>query len=602
MAHATLESVAKTIRERSTDSRKRYEDRIQAMRDMGPPRPHLSCGNLAHAYAACGMDEKAKLVEDEKLANIGIVSAYNDMLSAHQPYHKILDEVREIILNAGGVAQMAGGVPAMCDGVTQGQPGMELSLFSRDVIAMATGIALSHNVFNGGLLFGICDKIVPGLLMGALSFGHMPFIFVPAGPMPTGISNGEKAEVRAKFAKGEVGRKELLESESRAYHSPGTCTFYGTANTNQMMLEMMGLQLPGSSFFNPGDPARPLLNKAAAEQILTLARADTPIGLGDMVTEKSIINAIVGLLATGGSTNHTIHILASAAAAGYHVTWQDFAELSAVVPLLARVYPNGIADVNAFHRAGGTPYIIGQLLDGGLLFGDIHTILGQGLAPFAEMPAAEGDTLRFARADASGDDSILRPLDNPFQATGGLQLLEGPLGCGVIKISAVKPEHHVIEAPAIVFDSQDDMLAAYKAGELERDFIAVIRHQGPRAIGMPELHKLTPSLGVLQDKGFQVALVTDGRMSGASGKVPAAIHISPEAAMGGAIGKVRTGDLMRLDAPAGRLEVLMDAAEFAAREVAPGPETPDTIGRDLFAGFRAQVGTADTGGSVIPYL
>jgi len=603
MAHSTLETVAANIRKRSADSRSRYEDKIQAMRDMGPPRPHLSCGNLAHAYAACGMDEKAKLVADEaSLVNVGIVSAYNDMLSAHQPYHRILDEVRAYILDAGAVAQMAGGVPAMCDGVTQGQPGMELSLFSRDVIAMATGVALSHNVFNAGLLFGICDKIVPGLLMGALSFGHMPFVFVPAGPMPTGISNSEKAEVRQKFAKGEVGRQDLLESESRAYHSPGTCTFYGTANTNQMMLEMMGLQLPGSSFFNPGSGARPLLNQAAADAVIALARAEMPVGLGDMVTEKSIVNAIVGLLATGGSTNHTIHILAIAAAAGYRVTWQDFADLSADIPLLARVYPNGIADVNAFHAAGGTPWVIGQLLDGGLLFEDIHTILGPSLRPFAEMPEVTGARLVYARRPASGDDSILRTLDQPFQATGGLQLLDGNIGTGVIKISAVKPQHHSIEAPAMVFEDQDSLLAAFKAGDLDRDVIAVVRFQGPRAIGMPELHKLTPSLGVLQDKGYKVALVTDGRMSGASGKVPAAIHVSPEAAMGGAIARVQTGDMMRLDAVAGTLEVLVDAAEFDARTPAPMPPSPDTIGRDLFAGFRATVGTADTGGSVIPYL
>jgi phosphogluconate dehydratase len=581
------------------ESRAAYEARIQAMRDAGPARPHLSCGNLAHAIAACSEAEKEKLMQ-AGMVNIGIVSAYNDMLSAHQPYHKKLDEVKAAVIAAGGVAQMAGGVPAMCDGVTQGQPGMEMSLFSRDVIAQATGIAMCHNVFDGGLLFGICDKIVPGLLIGALAFGHLPFVFVPAGPMPTGISNSEKAKVRQQFATGEVGRTELLQSESRAYHSPGTCTFYGTANTNQMMLEMMGLQLPGSSFINPGDGLREKLDAAAAAQVVRLAEAKNDIGLAEMVTAESIVNGICGLLATGGSTNHTLHILAIAAAAGYRVTWADMADLSAAVPLLARVYPNGTADVNAFQDAGGTPFVIKQLLAGGLLHGDTQTILGQGMEPFADMPAlVDGDAVWQPSPDAPGDDMILRTIDRPFQQTGGLTVFESTLGDAVMKISAVKPENRFVEAPAVVFEDQDDLLTAYKAGALEKDFVAVIRFQGPKANGMPELHKLTPSLGVLQDKGFKVALLTDGRMSGASGKVPAVIHMSPEAADGGPIARVQDGDVIRIDAEKGELAILVDAGEFAARTPSAGPGAADTFGRNLFAGVRGIVSPAGVGGSFI---
>ncbi|TNE62343.1 MAG: phosphogluconate dehydratase [Alphaproteobacteria bacterium] len=598
MTHPALLEITERIRERSKDSRATYIARVQAMRDQGRSRPRLSCGNLAHAMAACSEADKAKYNADG-MVNIAIVSAYNDMLSAHQPYHKMLDEVKEAVLSAGAVAQMAGGVPAMCDGVTQGQTGMEMSLFSRDVIAMATGIAMSHNVFDAALLFGICDKIVPGLLIGALAFGHLPFVFVPAGPMPTGISNSEKAKIRQLYAEGKVGRNELLESESRAYHSPGTCTFYGTANSNQMMLEMMGLQLPGSSFVNPSDPLRRPLDDAAAVQAVKLAEAASPIGIGDMVDVESVVNGIVGLLATGGSTNHTLHIVAIAAAAGIKVTWQDFSDLSKIIPLLARVYPNGTADVNAFHEAGGTPFVIRELLKEGLLHEDIDTVIGRGLAPFGEMPALEDGKLVWNPSPVvAGDDMIIRTIDRPFQAEGGLAVLHGQLGEAVIKISAVKPEHRFVEAPAIVFEDQDDMLAAYKAGELEKDFIAVVRFQGPTANGMPELHKLTPSLGVLQDKGFKVALVTDGRMSGASGKVPAAIHVTPEAACGGAIARVQNGDMIRLDAEKGELTLLVEPGEMDKREPSAGPVVPDTFGRNLFAGFRKLVGPAGEGGSV----
>jgi len=598
MTHPVLLEITERIKKRSLDSRKTYETRIQLMRDQGRARPRLSCGNLAHALAACSEAEKAKLMQDG-MANIGIVSAYNDMLSAHQPYHALLDTAKADIVAAGAVCQMAGGVPAMCDGVTQGQPGMELSLFSRDVIAMATGIAMSHNVFDGGLLFGICDKIVPGLLIGALSFGHLPFMFLPAGPMPTGISNSEKAKVRQQYAAGEVGRTELLESESRAYHSPGTCTFYGTANSNQMMLEMMGLQLPGSSFVNPGDPLREALSKKAAERIVALSQSNDGLGLAEMVTAESIVNGTVGLLATGGSTNHTLHIVAIAAAAGIQITWQDFADLSEIIPLLCRVYPNGTADVNAFHEAGGTPFVVRELLGAGLLHDSVETIMGHGMAAFTRTPALTGGELAWQETrEVSGDDMIIRKAGNGFQNTGGLAVLSGNIGRCVMKTSAVKPAQRIIEAPAVVFENQDDLLVAYKAGELAKDFVAVIRFQGPRANGMPELHKLTPSLGVLQDKGFKVALVTDGRMSGASGKVPAAIHVTPEAASGGAIARVKNGDMVRVDANAGTLEVLVDAAEFSARSLSEGPTVVQTFGRNLFETMRSNIGPAGEGATV----
>lgn len=566
------------------------------MRAAGRPRPNLACGNLAHAVAACPAAEKHKLTADGKVPGIGIVSAYNDMLSAHQPYHKMLDAMKNHVLAAGGVAQMAGGVPAMCDGVTQGQPGMEMSLFSRDVIALSTALALTHNVFDGAMLFGVCDKIVPGLLMGALSFGHLPMVFVPAGPMPTGISNSEKAKVRQQYAAGEMGRDELLKSESRAYHSPGTCTFYGTANSNQTMLEFMGLQLPGSSFVQPNTELRAGLNRMAAELIVHNATAENVMVLADIVDARAIVNGIIGLLTTGGSTNHTLHMVAIAAAAGYRVTWQDFSDLSDIVPLLARVYPNGLADVNAFHEAGGTSYVMKELLGAGLMHDDARTILGGPMIDFGIEPVLKGNEVTYQPArDFAGDDSILRDVNNPFQSSGGLKVLHGNIGEAVIKISAVKADQHVIEAPAVCFDHQDDLLKAYKAGELEKDFVAVIRYQGPKAIGMPELHKLTPTLGLLQDKGYRVALVTDGRMSGASGKVPAAIHVSPEATDGGLIARVRDGDRVRLDATTGTLEVL---ADLSARDPAPQPETPLTYGRDIFAPFRQLVGPAGEGGSI----
>jgi len=598
MTHPTLVEITERIKDRSKDSRKVYEDRIQAMRDQGRARPRLSCGNLAHALAACSEAEKNKLMQDG-MANIGIVSAYNDMLSAHQPYHALLDVVKAHIVDAGAVSQMAGGVPAMCDGVTQGQPGMEMSLFSREVIAMATAISMSHNVFDAGLLFGICDKIVPGLLIGALSFGHLPFMFLPAGPMPTGISNSEKAKVRNQYAAGEVGRAELLQSESRAYHSPGTCTFYGTANSNQMMLELMGLQLPGSSFVNPTDPLREALTKAATERIVALAEPDQKLGLAEMVTAEAVINGAIGLLATGGSTNHTLHIVAIAAAAGIQFTWSDFSDLSKIIPLLCRVYPNGTADVNAFHEAGGTPFVVRELLSKGLIHDDVNTILGKGMAAFAETPAlVDGRATWRLTPETSGDDMIIRKIDNPFQKNGGLAVMHGNIGEAVMKVSAVKPANRLIEAPAIVFEDQDDLLVAYKAGELEKDFVAVIRFQGPKANGMPELHKLTPSLSVLQDKGFKVALVTDGRMSGASGKVPAAIHVTPEAAMGGDIARVQNGDLVRVDPENSSLEILVDAKEFAARTPSDGPTVPQTFGRDLFEGMRSIVGPAGKGATI----
>jgi phosphogluconate dehydratase len=598
MTHPKLLEITDRIKNRSRESRSDYMERIDMMRQGGRARPRLSCGNLAHAIAACSETEKAKLIADG-MSNVAIVSAYNDMLSAHQPYHQKLDEMKQAIVNAGAVSQMAGGVPAMCDGVTQGQSGMELSLFSRDVIAMSTAIAMSHNVFDGGMLFGICDKIVPGLLMGALSFGHLPFVFVPAGPMATGISNSEKAQVRQQYATGEVGRDVLLQSESRAYHSPGTCTFFGTANSNQMMLEMMGLQLPGSSFVNPTDPVRHQLDLAAAKTMVDLCDPSNSVGLADMVTAESIINGMIGLLATGGSTNHTIHIVAIAARAGIQVNWQDFADLSEIIPLLARVYPNGTADVNAFHQVGGTPFVIGELLSAGLLHGDIETILGKGMEPFSHMPALEEGVLTWKLSpEVPSDTMILRKVSEPFQANGGLAVMRGPLGQAVMKISAVKPAQRLIEAPAVVFEDQDDMLDAYKAGKLERDFVAVVRFQGPKSNGMPELHKLTPSLGVLQDKGFHVALVTDGRMSGASGKVPAAIHVSPEAAAGGTIAKIIDGDMIRVDPENGRLEILVDADEFAARTASTGPKIQQTFGRDLFQSMRNNASTADLGGSV----
>lgn len=594
MTHQTIKDVTDRITARSTKSREAYLIKLEAMRKDGRSRGMMSCGNLAHAMASCPQSQKDSLSSDV-VANIAIVSAYNDMLSAHQPYHHYLDEVKASVARAGGVAQMAGGVPAMCDGVTQGQPGMEMSLFSREVIALSTALAMSHNVFDGGLLFGICDKIVPGLLIGALSFGHLPFGFVPSGPMPTGISNSEKASVRQEFAAGNVGERELLLSESRAYHSPGTCTFYGTANTNQVMLEVMGLQLPGSSFVPPNSPLRSALNDEAAK-VVTSNASEGVAALGDLVDASAIVNGIVGLLATGGSTNHTLHIPAIAAAAGLHVTWQDFSDLSQVVPLIARVYPNGPADVNAFHKAGGTSFVLSELLAAGLVNEQAATILNRPLTEYALQPAYENETLGFsAAARTSGDDTILARVDKPFQKNGGLAVLKGNLGEAIMKTSAVKDNQRSIEAPALVFHSQEEFLEAFEKGNLEKDFVAVLRFQGPKSNGMPELHKLTPPLGLLQDKGFKVALVTDGRMSGASGKIPAAIHVSPEAASGGPIGLIETGDTITLDAATGTLNV---KADLTGRVPAAGPAAQPTYGRDLFDGFRNLVGHAESGASI----
>ncbi|WP_295680239.1 phosphogluconate dehydratase [uncultured Nevskia sp.] len=592
-------AVTARIQHRSQALRAIYLKRIDAARESGTARGRLGCTNLAHAFAASDSGDKSQL-RAGRWPNLAIVSAYNDMLSAHQPLERYPAIIKQAAREAFAVAQFAGGVPAMCDGVTQGEPGMELSLFSRDVIAMSTAIALSHNTFDAALMLGICDKIVPGLVIGALSFGHLPTVFVPGGPMPSGLPNDDKAKVRQLFAQGKVGRDALLESEAQSYHAPGTCTFYGTANSNQMLMEVMGLHLPGAAFVNPNTPLRDALTAAAAKRVAALTSlGDSYTPIAAIVDERAIVNAIVGLHATGGSTNHTIHLIAMARAAGIVIDWDDFSDLSGVVPLLARIYPNGKADVNHFHAAGGMGYLIRELLAAGLLHGDVQTVAGPGLAAYAQEPFLDAEA-KLAWRDApaiSGDDSVLRPVSNPFSADGGLRRLTGNLGRSVIKVSAVKPEHRIVEAPALVFDSQEAVQAAFKRGDLRRDFVAVVRYQGPRANGMPELHKLTPPLAVLQDEGFHVALVTDGRMSGASGKVPAAIHVSPECLAGGALDRVRDGDLIRLDAEAGTLEALVDAAEWAARL----PATADLsgnesgMGRELFASARAMVSTAETG-------
>lgn len=600
--HQTVAAVTDRIRERSRGSRETYLERVEAQISRGVHRSTLSCGNLAHGFAACGPSDKAALAGDV-MPNLGIITSYNDMLSAHQPFETYPQLIKDAAREAGGVAQVAGGVPAMCDGVTQGQPGMELSLFSRDVIAMATAIGLSHNMFDAALYLGVCDKIVPGLTIAAFTFGHLPAIFVPAGPMTTGLPNDEKARVRQLYAEGKVGRAELLEAESKSYHGPGTCTFYGTANSNQMLMEMMGLHTPGSSFVNPGTKLRDALTREAAKRALAitaLGNEFTPVGR--MIDERSIVNGVVGLHATGGSTNHTIHLIAMAAAAGIKLTWQDISDLSDVVPLLARVYPNGLADVNHFHAAGGLGFLIRELLDAGLAHEDVQTVWGQGLRPYAVEAKlnADGTVAREPAPAVSGNDKVLAPFPKAFQPTGGLKVLKGNLGAAIIKTSAVKPERRVIEAPAKVFDSQEALNTAFKAGELDRDFVAVVRFQGPKANGMPELHRLTTVLGVLQDRGHKVALVTDGRMSGASGKVPAAIHVTPEALDGGAIGRIRDGDIVLVDGEAGALQVEVDAAELAARTI----ELPDLsanafgLGRELFENFRQVAGHADQGAAV----
>nr|WP_221214643.1 phosphogluconate dehydratase [Novosphingobium hassiacum] len=597
--NSTVERVTLRIIERSRATRAAYLDLIERSRDNGLNRPQLSCGNLAHGFAASGDDKP--LIKSGRAMNIGIVTAYNDMLSAHQPYGRYPEQIKIFAREVGATAQVAGGVPAMCDGVTQGQDSMELSLFSRDVIAMAATVGLSHAMFEGALLLGICDKIVPGLLIGSLRFGHLPTILVPAGPMPTGIANKEKVRVRQLYAEGKVGRDELLESESASYHSAGTCTFYGTANSNQMMMEMMGLHMPGSSFVQPGTKLRQELTRAATHRIAQIGwDGDDYRPLGKCVDEKAIVNAIVGLLATGGSTNHVIHLPAIARAAGIQIDWDDMDDLSRVVPLIASVYPNGAGDVNAFAAAGGMPYVIRELIGSGLAHADIRTVYGASLAEGAQEPEMDGDALRWKAAPVtSADDRMLRPVAAPFQPEGGFRLLKGNLGRSTIKISAVDPSHWTIEAPCRVFSDQNDVLRAFKAGELERDVIVVVRFQGPGANGMPELHKLTPPLGVLQDRGFKVALVTDGRMSGASGKVPAAIHVSPEAKHGGPLARLRDGDVVRVCADSGMLEALVPADEWDARADAEAPIDTQGVGRELFALMRLHSDPAERGGSAM---
>ena len=595
--------VTERIRERSAATRNRYLARIDALAERRRGADRMGCANVAHAFAALSASDKLRVVA-ERAPNIGVVTAYNDMLSAHQPYEGFPAVIRDEARRHGATVQVAGGVPAMCDGVTQGMAGMELSLFSRDTIAMGTAVALTHDVFDAALLLGVCDKIVPGLLIGALHFGHLPCVFVPAGPMSTGLSNNEKGKVREQYAQGLVGRDKLLEAESSAYHGPGTCTFYGTANSNQMLLEAMGLHVPGSAFVHPHNDLREQLTREAVRTVLAITRGARFAPIGRMVDERVIVNAMVALLATGGSTNHLIHWVAVARAAGILIDWTDFAELSHATPLLARVYPNGSADVNQFQLAGGPGFVIRELLEGGLMHGDVTAVTPEGIGAYAKVPQlAPGEPASVvwnALPPDSGDATIVRRLETPFSPIGGLKLLTGNLGRSVIKISAVPEERHVIEAPAIVFDTQEALLNAFGAGELERDFVAVVRFQGPRSNGMPELHKLTPPLAVLQGKGFRVALVTDGRMSGASGKVPAAIHVSPEVLADGPLGRVRTGDLIRLDARAGTLDAVVEAGTWAAREQAKlGDEQRDInehgLGRDLFGGMRRNVLTAEEG-------
>jgi phosphogluconate dehydratase len=600
--HPVIAEVTERIVERSRATRTAYLAKIDAARGDGTSRQHLSCGNLAHGFAACDATDKDAL-RNGRGANIGVVNAYNDMLSAHQPYERYPELIRRIARRAGATAQVAGGVPAMCDGVTQGRAGMELSLFSRDVIALATAVSLSHDMFDSALYLGICDKIVPGLLIGALSFGHIPGIFVPSGPMPSGIPNEEKSKVRQAYAEGKATRAELLEAEARSYHAAGTCTFYGTANSNQMLMEIMGLHLPGASFVAPETPLRDALTEATVRRAISIAsNGDEYTPIGRIVDEHAVVNGVIGLHATGGSTNHLLHLVAIARAAGIELRWDDFDALSAAIPLLARVYPNGYADVNHFHDAGGMTFLIDQLLDAGLLHADVHTVAGPGLDRYRRLPELDenGELHWHPVSKESGNRGVLRTTAEPFRADGGLRMLDGNLGRAVIKVSSVPEDRMVIEAPAIVFHEQDAVKAAFDRGELDRDFVAVVRFQGPRANGMPELHKLTPTLSILQDRGHRVALLTDGRMSGASGRIPAAIHVTPEAEAGGAIGKIRDGDIVRLDAVAGTLEVKVPGAEWSVRE----PVTADLsshhtgMGRELFALFRQAAGTADLGAAV----
>jgi len=601
--HPVVAEVTERLRERSRETRAAYLRRIDAVDRGGPQREHLSCGNLAHGFAACGVDDKAAL-RNGRRANLAIVTAYNDMLSAHQPYERYPGLIRQVARDAGFTAQVAGGVPAMCDGVTQGRAGMQLSLFSRDLVAMATAVALSHDMFDGALYLGICDKIVPGLLIGALSFGHLPGAFVPSGPMPSGIPNEQKSKVRQAYADGKASKAELLEAEAASYHTAGTCTFYGTANSNQMLMEIMGLHLPGASFTAPDTPLRDALTADVVRRIGSItALGEDFLPIGHIVDERAIINGVIGLHATGGSTNHLLHLVAIAQAAGIALRWDDFDALSGVIPLLARIYPNGYADVNQFHEAGGMAFLIDQLLDAGLLHADVKTIFGTGMDGYTQIPQRNEDgALHWLPVSKqSGNRGVLRSIDEPFRADGGLRMLQGNLGRAVIKVSSVPDDRLLIEAPAIVFQDQDELPAAFKRGELNRDFVAVVRFQGPQANGMPELHKLTPTLALLQDRGHRIALLTDGRMSGASGRVPAAIHVTPEAVAGGNIAKIRNGDMIRLDAVNGHLDVLMEAHELDARL----PHTADLsaqhsgMGRELFGLFRQAATTADLGAGVL---
>ncbi len=598
----TVSAVTERIVTRSKASRARYLERMEAQRSSQPKRKALGCANIAHGFAACGPHDKDALRNGEG-PNLGIVTAYNDMLSAHQPFEYYPEIIRKAAREAGGTAQVAGGVPAMCDGVTQGETGMDLSLFSRDVIALSTAIALSHQMFDAAVYLGVCDKIVPGLIMGALNFGHLPAVFIPAGPMTSGMNNDEKAKIRQLYAEGKVDRAALLEAEAQSYHGPGTCTFYGTANSNQMLMEIMGLHMPGSTFVNPGTPLREEITKASTKQALSLtALGNRYTPLSQIYDEKSVVNGVVGLLATGGSTNHTMHVIAMAAAAGIVLTWDDLSDLSHKVPLLTRIYPNGTADVNHFNAAGGMGFLIRELLGAGLLHNDVTTIMGHGLDSYLQEPKldASGGLSWSDAATATADDKVLQSVAQAFQPTGGLNVLKGNLGTAVIKTSSIPKDRHIIEAPAKVFHSQEELHAAFKAGDLNCDHVAVVRFQGPKACGMPELHRLTPPLAVLQNRGLKVALVTDGRMSGASGKVPAAIHVTPEAMDGGAIGRIQNGDIIRIDADAGTLAVLVDAAEFNARPLAIADLSRNTwgTGRELFAAFRKLAGPADQGASI----
>ncbi|MCA0927706.1 phosphogluconate dehydratase [Ruegeria profundi] len=598
MTHTVITDVTQRIIDRSANLRGPYLERMEQARSKGPARAHLSCSGQAHAYAGAGPDQQA--MATGTAGNLGIVTAYNDMLSAHQPFERYPELIRQAIRAAGGTAQVAGGVPAMCDGVTQGEAGMELSLFSRDVIALATGVALSHNTFDAAVFLGVCDKIVPGLVIGAQAFGHLPAVFLPAGPMTSGLPNDEKAKVRQKFAAGEVGREALMAAEMAAYHGPGTCTFYGTANTNQMLMEFMGLHLPGSSFINPNTPLRDALTEEGARRALSLSALGnhyTPVCY--ILDERAFVNGIVGLMATGGSTNLLIHLIAMARAGGIVLDWQDFSDISAVVPLVARVYPNGLADVNHFHAAGGLGYSIGTLLENGLLHPDTLTVAGQGLHNYTKEPKLKnGELVWEDGAGRSLNEKIVRSAKDPFQPTGGLSRLTGNLGTGVMKVSAVAPEHQVVEAPVRVFHDQEEVKAAFKAKEFTGDVIVVVRFQGPKANGMPELHSLTPILSILQGRGQKVALVTDGRMSGASGKVPAAIHVSPEALDGGAIAYLQDGDMLRVDAVKGELEILTQGVLDRVPAKADLSANQHGTGRDLFATFRNTVGSADTGASI----